>query len=602
MSKSARAPLILVMLVSMVMAGYWQIFVPEKVSAATVVPPVTTSTFNPRFLDDAKTQVMVDGGISGSVNFTFTQDSSGKNKSQSDFISSSMDGGSSVIARLQGTLSLYKLSAMTGSSTLPTCNTQVTPGAYQTANVQPFYLVVSQFTPTSPRKAQGIATYDNNQKKYVLFNLGITSFAMCTMTSMTDPTAPLYPIYRLILLANNSFFSATIQPKTSIGDLTAYCNQMSADWESLKKSMRSILQPPPGAKTNPNWMTTTTTSATAVSWATAKYWYDNIFDHSNTSQVSTDLWNAARDTSIQFVLSPAGLSIFQSSWQTAQKVNDDIIALRAKYGDSVWPSGCKKLVKYKIDPALEVATATYANLGEFGTMFDKIMSNFKQFTDILQTPTTSAETSSDGSCGNFITNVTGGLTKILQGMLCVMGAGLHSIANFMMTKAFTWMEDALGVDAVHFTAPVTDQSVNNNSANSTPANTGTPTAGNPQTSASTVSFAPVTAGSSTVTATTCSPAPCFDSSWTWHGDTSATVETKGRVLCKQQLANPNITQADWDRGYCFSGVQNFNGYAFSVAPKGSTAGSDRCRSGGKFISFDSTCTNVLTRNDTIGSF
>ncbi|MEI6144631.1 MAG: hypothetical protein WCP91_03485 [Candidatus Berkelbacteria bacterium] len=590
------------MLVSMVMAGYWQIFVPQKASAETVTPPVTTSTFNPRFLDDAQTQVMVDGGISGSVNFTFNKDSSAQNKTQADFTSSSMDGGNSVIARLQGTLSLYKLSAVTGSTTLPTCNTQVTVDNYQTANVQPFYLVVSQFTPTSPKKAQGIATYDSNSKKFVLFNLGITSFAVCTSTNVNVPTDPLYSIYRLILLANNTFFSAPIQPKTSIGDLGAYCTQMSADWESLKKSMRSILQPPPGANANPNWITTTTTSATNVSWATAKYWYDNIFDHSNTSQVSTDLWNAARNTSIQFVLSPAGLSIFQSSWQTAQKINDDVVALRGKYGDANWPSGCKKLVKYKIDPALEVATATYANLGEFGTMFDKIMSNFKQFTDILQTPTTSADASSDGTCGNFITNITGGVTKILEGMLCVMGAGLHSIANFMITQAFTWMEDALGVDAVHFSAPVTDPSVNTNSPTAapttnptTPTTPTTPAAGATPAAAAT---APVTATSGAVyhaTATSCTPQPCFDQSWNFHGVPSINFMDKAVALCKQQRENPGISWDRWNAGTCLAGSGfKIDQFTVNVMSQSDAAASpqkkpDYCGKGGNYISMAPDC-------------
>lgn len=437
MSKSVRTPLILVVLVSLVFASYWQIFAVQKARATE--PPPHDPTFTPRFTDDAQGQVAVtaSAGVNGAnIDFYFNKNSTLQNLTADGF-EASRGGGHSNVGDLHAPLTLYTLTASPGY-TAATCG--VITGSFNAVTSQSFFLVVSSPTPTSPKFAEGIATFNDRSQKYILFNSSANMAEICNNWGMDTG---LDIISSLIALANGTYFHYRITPKSTIGDLTTYCRQMNEDWESLKTTMRGILVPSPVAG-NSNWTTTAQATSHSVPWGEIGPFYAaQIFAH-GTSTAEQAYWNSGLDTTIKYTLTDAGLQSYNTAWQTAQRISTDIAALRAQYGDTAWPTGCATLKKYKIALNLETADQTYSTLGEFAGIFDKIMNNFKLFTDILASPSSSASSTTD-ICGGLNFNITAGWTGIFQSMGCGIAEALHTASAYLMKIAFEILTAFIGV-------------------------------------------------------------------------------------------------------------------------------------------------------------
>ncbi|MCX6810248.1 MAG: hypothetical protein NTY30_00715 [Candidatus Berkelbacteria bacterium] len=599
MIRSGKIPLVIIVLVSLVFASYWQFFAVQKAKASPT-PPTPTSDYLLELNSDAS-------AISVRVNINNTPQNF-------NFSSFTQLQKTNINGYLENKYNYFYAYNMTSPAI--SCTSE------DGARTNGFAMIVAKENSMSQYIQKGIAYYDERNQKYTL----VSDPYSPTETGFTDvcanfrnptnigQTAQFF--MQFMRLAGSLLMDKVITWNSGATfDLTTTCSALNKDWEDIKVDVRNLIIPSPGSSDQSFWQKNggvgwNSNTATAVVFTVLAGGIIKALDIASkdtTPYKGTDL--AATylfDTSVDYDLTPAGQSAYDTIHEIALRIQQNTNLLAQKYGSSTWPDGCPKLTKFKWNKNLENSSNTYNTLGEFSSKFDELLKTFEKFKTTLDTPTGTAD-----SCGGL--GATNNLVDILLRMFCGMAMIIHDAAAWGMDKAQTMLMSFVGIDiSSHLaTATIDTAPISQSSDSSTPAaatgatgasgNTGagptTPTA--TPTTTPTAGSIPAAGTSYTATATSCTPEPCFDRNWNYHGPSTATPETKAKTLCKQQRDNKDISWDSWNAGMCLAGsgfrigdftVNVMSKSDFAATPKKNT---DYCALGGNWISMYPDCSGNL---------
>lgn len=259
------------------------------------------------------------------------------------------------------------------------------------------------------------------------------------------------------------------------------CTQMNAKWASMVSNMKDILVKDPKDNSTywdrnspPGWRQAINVAIVSQS---IRLGLPGVL----VAGGAVSLANKWSGYDGSYALNDAGM-------QKAQNIRVEAIDLKAiveqiKGKGNTWPTdripGCQPK---KIDENLEFVNELIATPNDFLTAIDALIKAFEN--------AVAAKTGLDpnNTCGNGLSNVFGG-GGIFEWMFCKVAEVIHGVANFFMGMAFGYLESSLGVDAVHFSKPVLDTSINN--TKSGVLGTGTTTGGTSTTGGTPAAAAPL---------------------------------------------------------------------------------------------------------------
>jgi len=246
---------------------------------------------------------------------------------------------------------------------------------------------------------------------------------------------------------NQTVISTAIKINWNIS-LDNACSQLTARWEGLVSNMRDLL----GKETKdnstywdknspPGWRKAMSASTIATTLAVNPFL--SLFAIGGTA-----LLDRMSKYDGSYFLNEAGM-------RKASDIRTEIIELKAiteqiKGDGNVWPNdNCRP-------KALDGTTISLINNRFIATPNDFIAGLdiiLEAFNEAIANASGTDETD---TCGPGLTKI----AVIFQWMFCKVAEMVHAIANFFMSKAFSYLNLALGIDAIKFSAPKLDTKIN----------------------------------------------------------------------------------------------------------------------------------------------
>lgn len=390
----SKKTLVLLLLVSLIFASYWQFFAVQKAKAQVTPPGPTNQPISANFVSKERQQIIIQQ-VGSATKYTFSNQ------------------GEKTFDEIKGMIPADKVDQIKGQTQYFRYNF-----SGDSANPNILYLIVG-----------GTTSW---------LYLGLYTSASNAITSVGSPT---FITGNFAAMPIASQANTTLFPTTEIkitGDTATNCSNLKTLWQSTQSDIALLLDK--DAKDNPYWAAVNPTGTDVGRVIDAYQIYQKIssgpvvgfFGSGFTEWFQKKIGAQNKG----YYLNSAGNEV---AIRVQQSI-DELIAITnsVKQNNDTWPSQCQKPQKMG---------ANFKFTGEFVEKPSEFINGLYALKQAFITAITNAgaPVADQETCGNFLRSFTGGLSAIFNGMFCSLALFIHDAAAWGMDQARTLLISFVGV-------------------------------------------------------------------------------------------------------------------------------------------------------------